>query len=122
MSSVTCNLIYFSYYLPNVPVEGFFGHSESGTNFQVFLRIYIIFSAVISSIVECRECFLSNIRNYVLDPWNYILWSSNYLGVLTVIAHGVESPYFEHNTLIQMGSVQIVLQWIILYYWLRLFP
>jgi hypothetical protein len=119
---VTCTLIYFSHYLPTVPVEGFFGHSESKTNFQVFLRIYMVFCALFSTCVEVWQAYLTGFISYTNDPWNYIFWSSNILGTLTMIAHGVNSPYFEHNTLIQMGSVQIVLQWIILYYWMRLFP
>lgn len=80
------------------------------------------FCAVLSTCVEIYQITLTGLLSYANDPWNYIFWSSNILGTYTLIAHGVKSEYYPLNTLIQMGSVQIVLQWILLYYWMRLFP
>ncbi len=100
MSYVTCTLIYFSYYLPNVPTEGFFGSVDSTTNFQVFLRVYMCFCAFLSTCVEIYQISLTNFISYTNDPWNYIFWSSNILGTITLSAHGVKSEYFSLNTLI----------------------
>lgn len=39
-----------------------------------------------------------------------------------VFAHSVNAQATNYDTLIQIASVAVVLQWIMLFYWLRLFP
>lgn len=59
--------------------------------------------------------------SYFSDIWNLVFWSNNILSFVIVLFHGLQYD-ISLNTLIQVSSVAIVLQWVQLYYWMRLFP
>lgn len=69
--------------------------------------------------MEVRQLVKSRL-SYFADPWNLIFWCTNVLCLTGVIGHGTST--IDLNTLIQIGSVVIVLSWLTLYYWMRLFP
>lgn len=58
---------------------------------------------------------------YFTDFWNQIIWANYTLAMVVVIYHGMKLE-IELNSLIQLCSIAICLNWMMLYYWLRLFP
>lgn len=69
--------------------------------------------------VEIRQLFKGKLA-YFGDFWNLIFWCTNVLCLVGVIGHGTST--IDLNILIEIGSVVIVLSWLMLYYWMRLFP
>lgn len=90
-----------------------------GHRTQAAIRVLICLCSLFFTCVEVRQLIKSKLA-YFTDFWNFIFWCTNILCLAGVIGHGTSRIHL--NTLIQIGSVVIVLSWLMLYYWMRLFP
>lgn len=113
------SLTYFSHFLPiNTIQGGFFG--EPGFRVQAGCRITIFLGAFLFLSIELNQLRHSNIFDYLKDFWNYVYWVSNSIALWVVIDHSIVKK-MEIKDLVSMGSISIVGQWLMLFYWLRLF-
>ena len=118
--SLVC-LVYFSYYVPYTQsVNGFFGGPEFDA--PVILRLIILIGALFWSGVECLQITVQG-SAYFLDMWNFFYWLSNLvaLGITTVHGRG-DFHLVSHDTLTVISSMEIFMQWLFAFYWMRLFP
>lgn len=111
-------LSYYSYYVPSVPVtQGFFGVPDEMD--QGAFRIIIIGLSLFFLFIELRQLYKGGLV-YFLDFWNYVYLIGYSLAIVIILAHGLQVDYPPHY-LVMVSSLAIVYQYVMLFYWMRLF-
>lgn len=116
---MVASLTYFSHFLPIDTIQGgFFG--EPGFRVQALCRVLIFLGAFLFLGIEFNQLRHSNFFDYWKDFWNYVYWISNTIALVVVVDHSI-AKRFNLTLLVGLGSISIVGQWLMFFYWLRLF-
>ena len=113
-------LLYFSVFIPYsvVPKHGFFG--GPGEYEQTFLRILVCIGSVVTTGPEIYQMMKQS--DYLTDIWNYLIWITNLLSIFICIEQSTNVVGISRTLLIQLASIDVILQWSFAFYWVRLFP
>lgn len=113
------SLVYFSHYVPDVRVDHFFG---TKTDLQgAVLRMFILIYAVQAILVELKQIVEAKFL-YFTSFWNNVYLFSKCFAIFIVVEHGCKTNNISHETIIQLASFQTVILWLMVFYWVRVFP
>lgn len=114
-------IAYFSNHMVSEQCNGFFVSDYDGHGNSAAMRVIIVGIGLGFLAVELVQMSYLKLA-YFEDFWNFYMVTSIVTNVYLVFEHVYSFSNIHYDTMIQISSVAIALQWFVLYYWMRLVP
>jgi hypothetical protein len=110
-----------SLWVPTTLCNEFSCEDNDGTMTGFWLRLAMLVFGGIFLTIELMQMYILT-WSYFDDFWNYLYVGSIVLNVLVVLEHSMQVADLTYDSLQAVNAVAVVVQWGMLYYWMRLFP